>query len=113
MKESLMKNKKGILLMLCSSVFACIGQLLWKISATQGFLFVFFGFAFYGLGAIIMIIAYRFGKVSVLQPVLSMNYSLSLILGYFLLGEKITFVKIVGIVIISAGVIFIGGGDEE
>ena len=29
---SLEKNGKGILLMICSSVLACFGQLLWKLA---------------------------------------------------------------------------------
>ena len=71
MIESIQKNKKGILLMLVSSICVCVGQLLWKLSAMQGLIFMLAGFAFYGAGALIMIIAYKFGKLSVLQPMLS------------------------------------------
>ena len=71
MIESIQKNKKGILLMLVSSICVCVGQLLWKLSATQGLLFMLAGFVFYGAGALIMIIAYKFGKLSVLQPMVS------------------------------------------
>lgn len=35
MLESFQKNKKGILLMLVSSICVCVGQLLWKLSAAQ------------------------------------------------------------------------------
>lgn len=112
MKESLRKNKRGIMIMLCSSLFACLGQLLWKLSATQGIIMLLLGFVLYGIGALAMLLAYRFGSVSVLQPVLSMNYALSLILGYFVLQEKISVIKVIGIIIIMTGVIFIGGGDE-
>ena len=57
MIESFQKNKKGILLMLISSICVCVGQLLWKISAEKGFPIMLAGFCFYGLGALIMIIA--------------------------------------------------------
>ena len=70
MIESFQKNKKGILLMLISSICVCVGQLLWKISAEKGFPIMLAGFCFYGLGALIMIIAYKYGKLSVLQPML-------------------------------------------
>lgn len=70
------------------------------------------GFVLYGLGALSMIISYKFGKVSVLQPILSLNYVISLFLGYFILHEIITLTKIIGIVIIIIGVILIAGGDE-
>jgi len=113
MRESFEKNKKGILLMLIAAVFACVGQLLWKLSVTNGILYMLLGFGMYGLGALLMLIAYRFGSVSVLQPMLSTNYVLSAVLGFLVLQEKISVLKVTGIVIITSGVILIGGGDAE
>ena len=112
MIESIQKNKKGILLMLVSSICVCVGQLLWKLSATQGLIFMLAGFAFYGAGALIMIIAYKFGKLSVLQPMLSLNYVLSILLAALVLQEAITLYKVIGVIIITCGVIMIAGGDE-
>ena len=112
MIESIQKNKKGILLMLVSSICVCVGQLLWKLSATQGLIFMIAGFAFYGAGALIMIIAYKFGKLSVLQPMLSLNYVLSILLAALVLHEAITLYKVIGVIIITCGVIMIAGGDE-
>lgn len=113
MRESFEKNKKGIAFMLAAAGFACIGQLLWKLSVTNGILYMLSGFALYGLGAVLMLLAYRYGSVSVLQPMLSTNYILSAILGFLVLQEKITVQKMIGIVIITCGVILIGGGDTE
>lgn len=113
MLESFQKNKKGILLMLTSSICVCIGQLLWKLSAEQGIVVMLAGFCFYGVGALVMIVAYRFGKLSVLQPMLSLNYVLSIILAALVLKEKITILKCIGVLVIIAGVIMIAGGDEE
>ena len=93
--------------------FSSIGQMLWKLSVTNGILYVLSGFVLYGLGAVLMLMAYRYGSVSVLQPMLSTNYVLSAILGFFILQEKITALKVTGIVIITCGVILIGGGDTE
>ena len=73
----------------------------------------FGGFIFYGMGALFMLIAYKFGKVSVLQPMLSVNYVLSLILGAAILKETVTTSKIAGIFLIIIGVICIGGGDRD
>lgn len=112
MIESLKKNRKGILLMLLSSVCACVGQLLWKISTNEGILVLICGFAFYAIGALVMIIAYRYGRLSVLQPMLSMNYVLSIILGALILHETITIKKCIGVLIIMMGVVMIVGGDE-
>lgn len=94
MIDSFQKNKKGILLMLVSSVCVCIGQLLWKLSAEEGILVLLAGFAFYGVGAMVMILAYRFGKLSVLQPMLSLNYVLSILLAALVLKEEITLLKL-------------------
>lgn len=113
MTESFQKNKKGILLMLVSSICVCIGQLLWKLSAKEGILVLLAGFVFYGVGAMVMILAYRFGKLSVLQPMLSLNYVLSILLAAVVLKEEITLLKCAGVLIIIAGVILIAGGDEE
>lgn len=112
MIESLKRNRVGIILMICSSICVCLGQLLWKLSVDGGFLFLVAGFALYGVGALAMIVAYKFGKVSVLQPVLSLNYILSIILAATVLKETVTLVRCVGVLAIIAGVLLIAGGDE-
>lgn len=98
--------------MLVSSICVCVGQLLWKLSATQGLVFMLAGFVLYGAGALIMIIAYKFGKLSVLQPILSLNYVLSIVLATFVLHEAVTLYKVIGVIVITCGVIMIAGGDE-
>ena len=113
MLKSIQMNKKGIFLMLISSLCVCIGQLLWKLSADMGIIVMLAGFFFYGIGALIMLLAYRFGKLSVLQPMLSLNYVLSIILAALVLKENITLVKCVGVIVIIFGVVLIAGGDEE
>ena len=105
-------NRKGILLMLLSSICVCIGQLLWKLSVERGILVMLLGFAFYGAGALVMLVAYRFGSLSVLQPMLSLNYALSILLAALVLKENITILKCVGVLVIVTGVILIAGGDE-
>lgn len=112
MLESFKKNKYGIFLMCLSSVFVCIGQLFWKLSAEYGIMQLILGFLFYGIGAILMIVAYKYGSLSVLQPVLSLNYVISILLASFFLHEQITVLKVVGVLIIISGVIMIAGGDE-
>lgn len=112
MIASFKKNKTGILLMLLSSVCVCFGQLFWKITATRGIWFLLLGFVLYGMGALVMLVAYRFGRLSVLQPMLSMNYVLTVVLAATVLQESLTVVKLFGISTIIVGVILIGGGDE-
>ena len=112
MLKSFQKNKKGIVLMIIAAVFAAFGQLAWKLSAAQGILLAILGLGLYGLGAILMILAYRFGKVSVLQPMLSFSYVLSIVLGYYILRESMNLFKVLGIGSIIIGVILIAGGDS-
>ena len=112
MIESFRLNKKGILLMLISSICVCFGQLLWKLSAEQGIFVMLIGFCFYGIGALVMLVAYKFGSLSVLQPMLSLNYVLSIILAALILKEEITIIKCIGVLVIIAGVVMIAGGDE-
>lgn len=109
--ESIEKNKKGILLMIISSIVVCLGQLLWKLGANGDLLKLAEGFILYGLGALIMIIAYRFGSLSVLQPVLSLNYVISLFIGYFFLNENVSLYNILGVIVIISGVYLIATGD--
>ena len=112
MKESFLDNRKGICLMLVSSVCACSGQLLWKLSATYGFYVMALGFLLYGIGAMAMLYAYRYGKLSVLQPILSVNYILSLMLGAAVLHETVTVAKCVGIATIISGIVLIARSDS-
>lgn len=99
--------------MLISSICVCVGQLLWKLSAERGIFSMLLGFLFYGFGALVMIIAYKFGKLSVLQPMLSLNYVLSIVLAAIVLKENISLLKCIGVLIIISGVVMIAGGDEE
>lgn len=108
------KHNPGVALMIASSCCACLGQLLWKlsisgISGTNGKpLYLFFGFLLYGAGFAAMITAYKYGGVSKLQPILSMQYVFAVLLGYLVLGESIGVHRLVGIVIIAAAAALIG-----
>ena len=80
---------------------------------SDGIYHLLIGFFLYGIGALLMITAYRFGKLSVLQPMLSLNYVLSIVLAVTVLKETITISKCIGVLAIIAGVILIAGSDEE
>ena len=65
----------GIAIMLMSSVLTCTGQLCWKLaSSKESVLFLVGGFALYGFGALLMLVAMRFGELSILHPMLSAGY---------------------------------------
>lgn len=111
--KSLKNNGKGILIMILASLFTSIGQMFWKIfRENNNILFLAIGFILYGVGAILMIVAFKFGKYSIIHPMMCTSYIFAILLGGFFLGEYLSVYKLLGIFIISVGVIFIGGGDE-
>ena len=87
---SIHKNKKGIGLMAISSLFVATGQLFWKLSVDHGLGSLVIGFVLYGVGASLMILAYRYGALSVLQPMLSLNYIFAIIFAWLILNEALT-----------------------
>ena len=58
-----------------------------------------------------MITAYKFGSLSVLQPILSLNYVISLFVGYYFLNESVSIQNLLGVIIIILGVYLIATGD--
>lgn len=54
-----------------------------------------------------MLCAYRFGSLSVLQPINSVSYVIAAILGSIFFQEAITVKKAIGIALIMAGVVLL------
>lgn len=98
--------------MLLSSLFVSIGQLFWKLSNGTKLAFIFIGFIIYIIGAITMLIAFRFGSLSVLHPILTISYILAFIFGVVILKETMDYLRVLGILTVIIGVVFIGIGDD-
>lgn len=112
-KNSLKSNGKGISIMIVASFFTSVGQLLWKLyQQNENFGLLALGFLFYGAGAITMIVAFKFGKYSVIHPVMCTSYIFAIFFGGTILKEYVSFQQILGILSMILGVVFIGGGDE-
>lgn len=106
----------GIFLMLASSACTCVGQLLWKIApmSSGNPLYPYVGgVILYGAGACGMMIAFKFGEVSILHPMLSFGFVLSLVLGAAVLHEPVTWKSIAGVILILGGMIFLGSSSGE
>lgn len=95
--------------MLFCAVCLSLGQFIWK--RYDGLLPLVIGFGIYGLGALSMLCAYRFGSLSVLQPINSVSYVIAAVLGYIFFSEDITVGKLVGIGAIMAGVFLLARGE--
>lgn len=109
-KEKNTQLQKGIILIITSALLTCVGQLCWKLGAiypAYTLLFYMVGFFLYGMGALFMIVAFKFGEMSVLHPMLSAGFIGSLFLGSMFLKEKITIQKLIGILLIILGVYFL------
>lgn len=112
MIESIKSNKRGIFLMIVSALLASFGQMFWKMYHTEGLWALLLGFVLYGGGALIMIVAYRFGKLSVLQPMLCLSYVFGIFIAVFILRETMSPLRLAGIITVIFGVVMIAGGDE-
>ena len=102
--------------MLLSASVTCVAQLLWKLSGTQSSALLFLlGVFLYGVGAILMLMAFRNGEASLLHPMLSVGYIGSLILGAVFLKEDISVQKLFGILLILCGLVLMvfGGAEKE
>lgn len=110
--RSIKKNQTGIMLMILAAFLISLGQMYWKLSGAGINLELIVGFCFYFLGALLMIVSFRFGSLSVLHPLLSLGYVFALFLGVVFLGETVGLYHILGMFLIIVGVVFIGGGDH-
>ena len=98
--------------MVLSALMASFGQMFWKMFHTEGLWALILGFALYACGALVMIIAYRYGNLSVLQPMLCLSYVFAIFIAVFILNEQITAMKLAGIIVVIFGVVMIAGGDS-
>ena len=108
-KKGKRTDKLGVFMMLLCAVCLSMGQFVWK--RYDGLLPLIIGFGIYGLGALTMLCAYRFGSLSVLQPINSVSYVIAAVLGNIFFNEIITTGKVIGIVSIMVGVFLLAKGE--
>ena len=113
-----MKTKGwAILLVLICALMTAFAQLLFKIGANElPFLFfnwpIIIGLFIFSIEALLFLLAYKGGEVSILFPVFATSYIwVSLISKYFL-NEPLNIYKWLGIVIIILGIGVIGKGSQ-
>ena len=76
-------------------------------------LYVLLGLVLYGIGAVMLINALRFGEVTVLYPIIATSYIWVSLLSYFFLKEAMNMLKLAGVFIIIAGIITITKGSKQ
>src|SRR3989344_3037675 len=113
-------NTKAVLLALFCTLIVSIAQILLKLGSEK-FTFSFnqiynypllIGGLIYVAGAFIFIKAFRLGELSVVYPVMASGYIIVTILSIYFFGEIITMQKIMGITLITIGVVLIGIGGK-
>ncbi|MTD30545.1 EamA/RhaT family transporter [Planomicrobium sp. YIM 101495] len=99
----------GIILMIAAAGSTATGQLFWKLTDSVWDWELWLGFMLYGMGAVLMTVAFRFGKLSVLHPLLSIGYVIAVFYGAAFLNEAMTMNVTLGTLLILIGVVIIGG----
>ena len=113
----------AIVLMFLCTLFASTAHIFLKFGANKinpAELFTVFnlplilGMGFFGLGALLMMTAFKFGELSVLLPILSMSYVwVSLLSPLFFAADSMNVWKWIGVVIIIVSVSLLGFGSQH
>ena len=115
-------NKKAILLILLTTFLASTAQILFKATAND---LVFdivkiitnyellIGLLLYLVGGILVIIAFRYGEITILYPLLATSYIWVNLLSNYFFDERINIFKWMGIAAIIIGVSLLGFGKKN
>ena len=111
----------AVLTILFTTLLTSSAQILWKIGAPRlsfnlaailtNYHFIG-GVLLYIVGGVLLIISLRGGELSVLYPLIATSYIWVSFLSVKFLGENISFLRILGIASIIAGISFIGYGSK-
>lgn len=69
--------------------------------------YLYLGGILYVIGASLNIVLLKHLNYTVVLPLTSITYVWTMVISYFILGEKITFKKILGVILIVIGAIFL------
>jgi len=108
--------------MVLCTFFTTVGQLFFKYGSVNfkfnilGLLTnynLLLGFLFYGLGAVLLIVALKFGNLSTIYPLVALTFVWVMITSFFVLGEVINNFKIGAVTFIIFGVVLVVKGEKE
>ena len=113
---------KAIILVVLCTIFTSVGQLFWKLGANR-LQFDFFslitnyplilGFVSYAIGTVLLLSALKLGELSALYPFVSLSFIWVSMLSIAFLGEIMTSLKWIAIILIIFGVSMIGMGSKD
>jgi drug/metabolite transporter (DMT)-like permease len=79
-----------------------------SLRALAGSPIVWLGLVLFGLSAIVWLVVLSRASLSFAYPFASLSYVLILVLGRFVLDERITSLRLAGVALIVAGVVLVG-----
>jgi len=113
----------AIALIICTTFCTSLGQYFFKVGANLDILLTYpeililwpilAGFVSYGVGAVLMIIAFKGGEVTVLYPIVATSYVWVVLMSAFVFGEALTPLKVLGSLILVVGITFIARGSKQ
>ena len=74
---------------------------------------LFIGYALYGLSTVMLTVAFKFGELSVLYPIIALSYVWVTALSVTMYGEQLNLFKTLGLLSVMAGVAVIGSGMRK
>lgn len=111
-----MYQYQAVILALFCALLAAFGQTLFKIGSSQisshyiDWIYnvkVILGMSIYGTSALLFIVALKYGRLSILYPIIATSYIWVTLLSYYVFNETVTYVNWIGIFLIISGVTLI------
>ncbi len=111
--------------MIFCTLFTSLGQIMWKYGVGRidmsHFFTLFnlpfmFGFVSYGIGASLMLVAFKKGELSILYPIVATGYVwVSMFSPLLFPGDSYNLLKVigVGIILVSVSVLGLNSSSEE
>jgi multidrug transporter EmrE-like cation transporter len=121
------KRRQSILIVICCTLLVAISQYLIKLGANRlshaglgatlvGIFTIpplFAGYCLYGVFTVLFVYALRSGELSILYPLIALSYVWVTITGVMAFHEAMNPLKLVGLVVIVAGVAVLGWGGGK
>ena len=95
-------------ILVVSTLLGSVGQLLFKIGLSTHFYFILLGLVAYMLSTVIYLYILGRSHLRWTYGIGSLSYIFASILAFFILGEQISALRWLGIMIIVAGAAFVG-----
>jgi multidrug transporter EmrE-like cation transporter len=121
------RRRRSLIIVICCTLIGAAAQVLLKFGASHllhptllqaavGIFtnpYLFCGYALYGVFAALLVLALRHGELSLLYPVIALNYAWVSILSVVIFHEQMNPMKIAGVTVIIIGVAVLGRGGTK